>query len=347
MPLHPNNSTMVPPDAPRAAQGVPWEIAGLAGIGSSIAEDHDLIDLEVAAATEIEFFFASRAPASQWTAAQVQPRTAAYDITVQGSSARSSQQEPFSPLGLERMAEHAAAMDRPAASATGLRDIAGTPLTSPPGMLHAQWLVASNMSSPNELLSSGSGSFPVLRHVTPEFDSTHRVVRIPPPHDALATSLPGSAFATPQAQPALDGFQPDIAMPQHVPSLSQALDSAWAAQQPQLTTTTAVTGTPRSAPAILMLQHAPRPVMPSARGNAQPQSEPALESGHDSLTFHGVLSQLRDSAMAEVEFPPMPVLLRLPAARPQFQGSAQDGAADAAGGDDEAVQIVGNPDLAM
>lgn len=299
MPIDPPNSTPVPPDAPRAAPAasfVPWEIAFLSGIGNPFEDDDDPIDIEAVAVVEIEFLLAPYAPASptQWTTAPVQGHTTVYQITSQESPSRPSQEEPISPIYLQRSMAQDEPVALPATAQAPLRDIAGSPLTSPPAGFDSPWMLASALSNPDELLSSPSDSHPVLRHVTPEFDSTHRVMRIPLPRDTLSTTAVSgeAALDTPNDTPEA----------RHTPAFSWTLENARVEWPSQLATTT-----PHSAPSMLeWLSDAPPP-----------------------------LQNMLDSALAELEFGPMPVLLRLPAVPPPVQTSAQSS-------DDEAVQIVGN-----
>lgn len=365
MSFYPDNSTAVPPvppDAPRAAPAtnfVPWEIAYLSGIGNTFEDDDDGIDLEESAIAEIEFIRAPYAPASpsQWTIAPTQRHTTAYEITLQEAPVRPSQEEMFSPIHLHRAVSQGEPMAQPATAQPGLRDIAGSPLNSPPGGFYQQSMAAHHLASPGDLLSSSSGNHPVLNHVTPEFDSTHQIMRIPPPQPTLTTTaLPGepgsgSASVTPQAprMPALGELQPDSEMPLPRSSLSWALENAWVARPPQLTTTTTTT-IPQSAPPVLERLPAVPPPVQRARAQDDHEYWQALVSERAQIVLlEAGLGELRHSAALapETTQPGRYVFDALGAYRRSQPFNASDPVSSDSSdssSDDEEVQVVGSPD---
>ncbi len=357
MPLHPNNTTVVPPQAPtaaRAAQRMPWELANLSGIGGSLAEDPDLIDLELAAVAELEFFFASRAPASQWSIAPAPHPATLVEITTHQPLARPSEQEPLSPLQLQR----AGVQEDPVVVLTtgqaGLRHIAGTPLTSPPAVVPAQRMPANDFSHADDLLWSPSGSHPALNHVTPEFDSTHQVMRIPPPHGTLlppgmpGVRMSGTLRSLPQTPPAPDAeaFQADIAMPPRTPAFSWTLDLAGTAHSQR--TSTPTPPLPQSAPPTLERLPAVAPPMLRARAQDDHMYLQAMvnERVHVAL-LQGGLGELQDSAVPGLDAAPHRTYAFDAYAACQLrtrQLPATETAEKDTGSDDEAAQLVGSPD---
>lgn len=348
MPLHPNNSTVVPPQAStaaRAAQFMPWELANLSGIGGSLAEDSDLIDLELAAVAELEFFFASRAPASQWSIAPAPQPATVIEITTHQPLARPSEQEPLSPLQLQRAGVQHDPVVLLTTAQAGLRHIAGTPLTSPPAGVPAQRIPANDFSYADDLLWSSSGSHPALNHVTPEFDSTHQVMRIPPPN---AVPMSSTLRSLPQMPPTPDAeaFQADIAMPRRTPAFSWTLDIA-ATEHSQRTSTT-TTPLPQSAPPTLERLPAVAPPVLQTRAQDDHMYLQAMvnERVHVAL-LQGGLGQLQDSAVPGLDAAPHRTYAFDVYAAYQLrtrQLPATEAADKDSGSDDEAAQLVGSPD---
>ncbi len=251
MPFYPNNSTALPPTAPRAAPGArfdPWACDDLDGT--------DMLDLQGAILAELEFTIAPRQPVppSEWRIAPAQRPSTVIEITTHMPAARPSDQETFSPLHLRRAGVQDDPLASPAMTQSGMRDIAGTPLNSPPAGSHPQRIVANDFSYSDDLLSSPGGNHPPLNLPSPEFDSTHQVMRIPlPPETMVPPSMPGQPVSSilgnlPEIRGTPDSveFQADIAMP----AFSMTFNIATLTPAP-LTTTTTTTSTPQSAPPIL------------------------------------------------------------------------------------------------
>ncbi|MBS7777438.1 hypothetical protein [Acidovorax sp. CCYZU-2555] len=151
----------------------------------------------------VELLYAPRMPPAPLPPAPSQPQLPALHIDIEESTPRASN---------DGQQLH------PPALPGGLREIAGSPLTSLEGTVG----LPNELSSAPELLLSSPDSSPVLlRHVTPEFDSIHQIMRIPLPQDEEEPS----------------SFQPDIDQVQR-PSLSAAFDNAWLAHQSRPAATT-------------------------------------------------------------------------------------------------------------
>lgn len=317
MPFHPNNSTAIPPTAPRAAPGArfdPWAYDDLDGT--------DMLDLEGAILAELEFSIAPRQPVppSEWMIAPAQRPPTVIEITT-----------------------HTPAMTQP-----GLRDIAGTPLNSPPAGSHPQGIAANGFSYSDDLLSSPGGNHPPLNLPSPEFDSTHQVMRIPrPPETMVPPSMPGQPVSSIlgnrpgiRGTPDSEGFQADIAMPAfsmtfHIATRTPA----------QLTTTTATTSTAQSAPPLLERLPAVPPPHHLAHGQDDHVNLQALvsERSHLSLLESG-LGELPNFALGgqatqqlrKYVFDAYETHLR------NRQLAANETARDDTSSDDEAVEFVGS-----
>ena len=145
----------------------------------------------------IELIHASREPDPLPASGLIpwQPQPARYEITwhdlgmdgapVHPSEQRASQ-EIFSPVRLHRSLDHSAPLPFPPDVCIELREIAGSPLSpgvstasAPP--CDARRALADDPLIPVQALSPLSSDRPRLHLPTPEFDSTHQVLRVPVP----------------------------------------------------------------------------------------------------------------------------------------------------------------------
>ncbi|QKV51468.1 hypothetical protein [Comamonas antarctica] len=349
MPFHPNNSTALPPAAPRAAPGArfdPWACDDLDGT--------DRLDLEGAILAELEFTIAPRQPVppSEWMIAPAQ-RPSVIEITTHMPAARPSDQETFSPLHLRRAGVQDDPLASPAMTQPGMRDIAGTPLNSPPAGSHPQRIVANGFSYSDELLSSPGGNHPPLNLPSPEFDSIHQVMRIPrPPESMVPPSMPGQPVSSmlgnlPEIPGTPDsvGFQADIAMP----AFSMTFNIATLTPA-RPTTTTTTTSTPQSAPPILERL----PAVPPAHDLAHRQDDHVYlhalvsERSHLSLLESG-LGELHNFAPGGQETQQLTRYVfdayetHLRNRQLAVTETARDGTSSDTSSDDEAVEFVGSP----
>lgn len=359
MPLHPKKSTTVRPDAPTPAA----EMSDLSGIGSSIDEDYELIHLEMADALELEFIFSSRVPVSERLTASLQAGTTVDDIALRNAALRSSEETLFSPIHLQRTGVQYDPQAPNAMAPSGLRDVAGTPLTSPPVGSHPQRMAANELSYSDDLLSSPDENHRPLNHVTPEFDSIHQITRIPPTPATLGlptlsvgppASILGALPGVPRT-PDPEEFQVDIAMPRHMPAFSWTLDIAELAG-PRLTTTTTAF-TPQSAPPVLQRLPADPPPDESARAQDEHASRQALADGQTLagerlrlVWLEASLDHVRASALSWLETPLHSSDLfdalgaHLFPQRDPTTATVSNDTGGEPGSDDEPVEVVGSPD---
>lgn len=353
MPLHPKKSTTVRPDAPTPAA----EMSDLSGIGSSIDEDYELIHLEMADALELEFIFSSRVPVAQRFTAPRQASTTVDDSALRDADLRSSEEALFSPIHLQRAGVQYDPQAPNAMAPSGLRDVAGTPLTSPPVGSHTQRMAANELSYSDDLLSSPDENHPPLHHVTPEFDSIHQITRIPPTPATLSlpavsvgpvASILGSLPGVPRT-PDPEEFQVDIAMPRHMPAFSWTLDIAELAG-PQRTTTAF---TPQGTPRVLQRLPADPPEDESARAQDEHASRQTLADAQtladDRLRLvwlEASLDHVRAIALSSLETPlHRSDLFDAPGARLLQQPDPTTATvSNDTGNDDEPVEVVGSPD---
>lgn len=207
MPFDPNDDTPTcPPGAPKADpanSAAPWSAATLAQFDVGLKPAHDAAKL-----APVERVYASHLPHAPWLPAPVQSGPTGPEIKIDESTPRASNERQHLPP--------------PALWPDSLRDIAGSPLNSLAGTAY----LSNELSFAAELLPSSPCSTPVLlRHVTPEFDSTDQIMRIPGPRQTQSATVL-------QAVSASSSFQPDIDQVQ-MRSLSAALDNAWLAHQPR------------------------------------------------------------------------------------------------------------------
>lgn len=345
MPFHPNNSTAIPSNAPVAGAAAPFDpqqLVRLSGISNSFEDDTEVL------IAEAEFVRAPRVPvsSSQWTVTPLRQQPTVIEITTDQPLTRPSEEEPFSPIHLQRIGFQEGPVALTTTPQAGLRDIAGSPLASTPAGLPAQRLPASEFSYAHDLLSSPSGNHPVLNHVTPEFDSTHQIMRIPPRHETLlppelpgVSSMQGNLPQMPRT-PETEEFQADIALPRYMPALSWTVGVAGMEHPPLTGTTTPAQSAPPALERLPPVQQAP-----VEDDNAYQQAL-QNESVHVVLLKVG-LGRLDDSAPPGLEAAPQRTYTFDALAAYQLRSrqlppvEAADSETDS---DDEAVEIVGSPD---
>ena len=350
MSLHPSNSTALAPSAPRdggAPLFHPWQSVDRWRSLSPFEDDS--WNLQEAVIAELEFIIAPREHVSprQSMPAAAPPPSTVIEVTTQMPDARPSQHETFSPIHLQRTGVQDAPVASSAMAQPEMRYIAGTPLNSPPSGAHLQRLLPNGFSY-SEDLSSPGGNHPPLNLPSPEFDSIHQVMRIPPPGPMVPTlpgqpvpSMLGNLLELPRASDA-EEFQADIPMPRHMPALSLTFDIT--ALATPLRTTTTTSSTPQSAPpALERLPAVPAPTA-FAPGQDDHLFRLALAQEHTTVTalVHEGLGQLPDRAAGGLEIARQFLfnVYRDYQRNPQTSAAAAGG--DDTSSDDEAAQLVGN-----
>lgn len=340
MPTDPNiDTTVSPPDAPKAgaARGsAPWSAAALEHLDPCLLPDDDALNHAMAELAPVELFYQPRTPASpaQWLPAPAQPRPAAHDIRIEESTPRPSTQELHLPV--------------PPLRPTGLRDIAGSPLSHLGAAADLSTGLSDELLQPTQMqVSSPCSSLVLLRHVTPEFDSTHQIMRIPAPQAVPPDGVAAASIAVHGAEglhtPVRDAsvFQPEIARVD-TPSLSLALDKAWLAHQPQ--PPAPCSNIPQSAPPLLARLPAVIPPVQHALNENDAAYQQALASEHAQIAALAAaeLGELRCHAAVKPQYTPMMAQLRV-SMRSVHQRQDHNAADADSDSDASAAQLVGTP----